>query len=157
MQRGVSSSVPACAASFQILYHFGLAEAACQAQSFVPESSATEFVVIEPSRTTVDRNGLAFERQIGIGRIVQEDAVFVLHYHRHGVIDVDVFAPDTAIAQVAVFRFTIDVEFYVILILGNVPIEFALLFEWANTAVRAAEGVVPPVEFQVSEGRQDRK
>src|SRR5438034_2102392 len=81
MQRGVSSSVPACAARFQILYHFGLAEAACQAQSFVAESSATEFVVIEASRTTVDRNGLAFERQIGIGRIVQEDAVF-LNYTR---------------------------------------------------------------------------
>src|SRR5437879_13091847 len=140
MQRGVSSSVPACADRFLILYYFWLAEAACQAHSLVLESSATEFVVIETSCTTVDRNGLAFERQIGIGRIVQEDAVFVLHHHRHGVIDVDVFAPDTAIAQVAVFRFTIDVELYVILIMGKVPIEFALLFECGNTAGAAWAG-----------------
>ena len=77
MQRGVSSSVAAGAARFQVLYRFGLAEAARQAQSFVPESSTTEFVVIEPSRTAVDRDCLAFQRQIGIGRIVQEDSVFV--------------------------------------------------------------------------------
>lgn len=68
MQRGVSSSVPACAARFQIRYHFGLAEAARHAQSFIPESSATEFVAIEPAHTAIDRNGLAFDRQIGLRR-----------------------------------------------------------------------------------------
>src|SRR5256886_16576739 len=58
-----------------------------------------------------------------------------------------------AIAQVAILRFTVDVKFYVALVLRNIPIELTLLCERANTAVCVTKGVVTPVEFQVSEGR----
>src|SRR5207302_6900236 len=127
MQRGICSPVSTCAALVQALYHFGFAEASCQAQPVVSESSAAKFVIVKASSTAIDRDGLPFDGQIRISDVVQEDAVFVLHHHGHGVIDVDVFAPEAAIAQVAVFGFTIDVKFDVALILCNVPIKFALL------------------------------
>src|SRR5207249_2553448 len=148
LYRAVGSTMPASPWLLQILYHFRFAKAACQANFVVGEPVGFDFVVVQPSAAPVDRNGLTFIGQIGVGRVGEIDTVLVLNHHGHRVVDVDVLPPDATIAQEAVFGFTIRVEFYVLRVLGDVPVEFALLFEWTNPAVRVAEGIVTPIEFQ---------
>src|SRR5882762_2861116 len=152
LYRSVSPSMYASPRRFQLLYGFRLAKTACQANFVVGESVVLYFLVVQPSIAPIDRNCLTFIGQISIGRLVEIDAVLVLNHRRHRVVDVDVLPPDATIAQVAIFGFTIRVEFYVLRVLGDIPVELALLFEWTNPAVRVAEGIVTPVEFQITEG-----
>src|SRR5437660_1086039 len=152
LYRSVSPAMPAGSCLFQIFYCLRFAEAACQADFVVGEPVGFDFVVVQPSTAPIDRNGLTFIGQISIGRVGEIDAVLVFNNHGHRIVNVDVLPPDATIAQVAIFRFTFSVELHVLRVLGDVPVEFALLFEWTNPAVRVAEGIVTPIEFQITEG-----